>query len=275
MTTPTDPTRTKTLRGDFEAEVNSRFRGLKGDIREALVDLDVLQLGNDEAVNSAPNPGQYEFLSNPEKRQRFQAWLRQQTDSGVLESVDGRRVRRGDHWTAEYVRRGYAKGVTDTGAKLRQDGVDADVLDDVFNHPVHASKAEMVYTRAYDGLEGITQEMDTQISRELSSAITEGKNPREAARAINDRVDAVGINRARTLSQTEIIHAHAEGSLDRLEAEGFDEVAVDVEHITAGDSNVCPDCAALGGRRYSIEEARGLLPIHPMCRCAIVPITDD
>lgn len=275
MTTPSDPTRTKTLRGDFETDVNKRFRGLKGDIREALVDLDVLQLGTDEAVNSAPDPRKYKFLSNPEKKQRFQAWLRQQVDDGVLESVDGDTVRRGGHWSAEYVRRGYEKGVEDAGAKLRQEGVDADVLDDVFNQPVHASKIEMVYTRAYDGLEGITQEMDTQISRELSSAISQGKSPQEAARAINDRVDAVGINRARTLSQTEIIHAHSEGSLDRLESEGFDEVSVDVEHVTAGDSNVCPQCASLAGNQYSIQEARGLLPIHPMCRCAIVPITDD
>ncbi len=272
--TTTDPTRTKTLRAKFESDVNKRFRSLKGDVRETVEDLDVLNLGSQMAINRAPDPDDYQFLSDSEKRQRYQAWLREQIDTGVLEQADGRDVRNGDHWTGLYVRRGYEKGVTDTGSNLRQEGVDVDQLEDVFNIPIHSSKIEMIYTRAYDGLEGITQEMDTQISRELSSALSEGKNPRDAARAINDRVDAVGINRARMLSQTEIIHAHAEGSLDRLKSEGFEEVEVEVEHLTAGDGLVCPKCASLGGRVYTIKEARGLIPVHPNCRCTFKPSVD-
>jgi len=270
-----DPTRTKTLRGDFASASNKRFRSLKGDICEALVDLDVLHLGSQLALNQAPNPRDYQFLSDAEKRQRFQAWLREQIDSGVLEPTSDAAVRRGDHWTAQYVRRAYAKGVTDAGATLRQSGVDVEQLEDVFNQPIHASKIELIYTRTYDGLEGITQEMDTQISRELSNAIAEGWNPRKAASKLSDRVDAIGMTRAQTLSQTEIIHAHAEGTLDRLESEGFTTVEADVEHQTAGDSRVCPQCASLQGTRYTIAEARGVVPVHPRCRCAWKPIVED
>lgn len=274
----TDPTRTKTLRGDFESDVNKRFRAIKGDVREVVEELDVLQLGRQRAVNSAPDPRNYQFLSNSEQRQRFQAWLREQIDNGVLEPTDGDAFRRGEHWTAQYVQKAYAKGVTDAGAKIRQQGGDAQVfenLEDVFNQPVHSSKIELVYARAYDGLEGITQEMDTQISRELSNAISQGWNPRKAAQEINDRVDAIGMTRAQTLSQTEIIHAHAEGTLDRFESEGFTEVEADVEHYTAGDSRVCPKCASLQGNTYTLEEARGRIPVHPRCRCTWVPIVDD
>jgi SPP1 gp7 family putative phage head morphogenesis protein len=270
-----DPTRTKILRGDFASASNKRFRSVKGDIREALVDLDVLHLGSQRALNQAPNPRDYQFLSDAEKRQRFQAWLREQIDSGVLEPTSDAAVRRGDHWTAQYVRRAYAKGVTDAGATLRQSGVDVEQLEDVFNQPVHASKIELIYTRTYDGLEGITQEMDTQISRELSNAIAEGWNPRKAASKLSDRVDAIGMTRAQTLSQTEIIHAHAEGTLDRLESEGFTTVEADVEHQTAGDSRVCPQCASLQGTRYTIAEARGVVPVHPRCRCAWKPVVED
>ncbi|AUX08924.1 hypothetical protein AArcSl_1293 [Halalkaliarchaeum desulfuricum] len=276
--TTTDPTRTRTLRGDFEAEVNKRFRALKGDVREAVEELDVLHLGSQQAVNQAPNPRDFEFLSDSEKRQRFQAWLRERIDEGILETTDESAIRSGDAWHSQYVQKAYAKGVTDTGANLRQAGVDAEKLDNleqVFNQPIHSSKIEILYTRAYDGLEGITQEMDTQISRELSNAISQGWNPRKAASELNDRVDAVGMNRARTLAQTEIIHCHAEGTLDRLESEGFTEVQADVEHRTAGDNRVCPQCASLQGNTYTIEEARGRLPIHPRCRCAWVPIVDD
>lgn len=271
----TDPTRTKTLRADFERDCSSRLRSLKGDIREAIVELDVLQLGAQESALREPNPREYRFLSDAEKRQRFQAWLREQIDSGVLEPADGRAVRRGNHWTAQYVRRAYEKGVTDAGAKLRQSGVDADQLEDVFNQPIHSSKIELIYARTYDGLEGITQEMDTQISRVLSESLAEGVNLREAASRLNDRVDAVGITRAQTLAQTEIIHAHAEGTLDRYESEDFTEVAVQAEHLTAGDSRVCPECASLQGTTYTIQEARGRIPVHPRCRCTWTPVTDS
>lgn len=273
-----DPTLTSTLRNAFVGDVNKRFRAIKGDVRRIVEELDVLHLGRQSAENSAPDPRDYEFLSDSEKRQRFQAWLREQVDGGVLEPAEGRAVRRGEHWTSQYVQKGYTKGVTDAGAKIRQQGSDAQVfenLEDIFNQPVHSSKIELVYTRAYDGLEGITQEMDTQISRELSNAISQGWNPRKAAREINDRVDAIGMTRARTLSQTEIIHAHAEGTLDRFESEGFTEVEADVEHRTADDSRVCPTCASLQGNTYTLAEARGRIPIHPRCRCSWIPIVDD
>lgn len=273
-----DPTQTGTLRDDFEADVYNRLRSLKGNVRETVEELDVLHLGSQHAVNQNPDPRDFEFLSDSEKRQRFQAWLREEIDTGVLEPADGRAVRRGEHWTAQYVRKGYAKGVTDAGANIRQAGHSVDKLDeleDVFNQPIHSSKIEMLYVRAYDGLEGITQEMDTQISRQLSSALAEGWNPRKAARELNDRVDAIGISRARTLSQTEIIHAHAEGTLDRFESEGITEVTPQVEFLATNDHRVCSQCASLQGNTYTIEEARGLVPVHPRCRCTFVPEIDD
>lgn len=270
-----DPTGTKTLRADFESECYHRFRDLKGDIREAVVRLDVLDLGAQRAENSAPDPERFRFLSNPEKREQFQAWLRTQIDDGVLEPLDSRAVRRGEHYSAQYVKKGYEKGVTDAGAKLRAAGVDAEQIQDVGNHPVHASKLEQVYTRTYDGLEGITQEMDTQISRELSDAIANGYSPDKAARNLNDRVDTIGITRARTLSQTEIINAHATGALDRYESAGFAEVEIEAEYLTANDSSVCPKCESLHGNIYSIADARELIPHHPGCRCTVAPSVDD
>jgi hypothetical protein len=34
---------------------------------------------------------------------------------------------------------------------------------------------------------------------------------------------------------------------------------------------VCPDCEALDETQYTIEEAHGLIPYHPNCRCAFIP----
>jgi len=71
------------------------------------------------------------------------------------------------------------------------------------------------------------------------------------------------------------IRAEIEGTLDRLDREGFDRVEVDVEFSTAGDARVCPICAGLQGNTYTISEARGRVPQHPGCRCAFLPVVDS
>lgn len=43
-----------------------------------------------------------------------------------------------------------------------------------------------------------------------------------------------------------------------------------VDIVTAGDDHVCDDCIEIEKNNpYTIEEAMGLLPVHPDCRCSI------
>lgn len=67
------------------------------------------------------------------------------------------------------------------------------------------------------------------------------------------------------------IRAHAEGQLDSFKTLGVEEVGVAVEWATANDDKVCPKCQSLEGIVLKIDEARGLLPRHPNCRCAFLP----
>lgn len=76
------------------------------------------------------------------------------------------------------------------------------------------------------------------------------------------------------MARTETIYAHAESTLDRFESVGVENVTADVEFRSADDSRVCPICESLDGNRYTIGEARGLIPQHPRCRCAWSPIVD-
>jgi len=147
-------------------------------------------------------------------------------------------------------------------------------LETVFRKPVHRDKLQLLYTRNFQALEGITDAVDKEVSRVLTQGLAEGVNPREAARRITDRVDKIGKTRATTLARTEIINAHAEGTLDRFERMGVDEVGVKAEWQTAGDSRVCPICASLEGSTFTIDEARGKLPAHPRCRCAFLPVVN-
>jgi GNAT superfamily N-acetyltransferase len=54
---------------------------------------------------------------------------------------------------------------------------------------------------------------------------------------------------------------------------GVKGVEFEVEWITA--DNPCPKCSAMSSKIYSIEEAHGLIPLHPSCRCKWLPVKED
>lgn len=266
-----DPTQTTGTRREFAAACYRRFRSLKGLIRETVEENDALRVG--QRQNARPRDD-FRFEQNDRKQEAFMRWLRQAMDDEVLEPVGPAAARGGRHWTATYIRSASRRGIKNAHQALREQGfdVDAEELDRVFNAPVHRETVRSIYLRAYDALEGITSAVDQEISRELAQGFVEGVGPRELASRLNERVDSIGITRARTMARTEVIRAANESTLDRLESVGIDEVTGQVEHLTAQDSRVCPTCRALGGSTYSIDEARGRIPVHPSCRCTWVPV---
>lgn len=271
-----DPTRTKTLRRDYMAAAYKRFRNLKGLIRKAVVDLDIFELGQgpSKKLQELPDKGDFKFTSRAEKVDLFDTWLDERFKEGILEPPD----EFPDRWQKEYVRRSYNSGVKQAQRKMRQAGMDVPRLGraefrNIFNQPIHKDKLELLYKRNYKALKGITDETGKQISETLTRGLSQGWNPRKMATALNNRVDKIGITRARTMARTETIYTHNEAALTRYEQIGVEEVAAEVEWITAGDLRVCPDCAGLEGTKYTLEEAHGLLPYHANCRCTWVPAT--
>lgn len=261
-----DPTRSITLRRKYAGAASRRFRELKGAIRTTLVDNDALRLSRPALQQMRPE-SDFGFVSDASKVEAFRRWLQRQIDEGILE-VDG-------SWQRDFVRPAYAKGLRHAEARLRDHGlpVEAESLGQTFNQPIHASKLELLFTRNFTELEGITSSMGQSITRELTEGLSQGLNPREMARNLNGRVDAIGIKRARTMARTEVVRAHAESTITRFEQSGVEEVRGQAEFATAGDDRVCPICEGLDGDRFSLEEARGLIPVHPNCRCTWLPVT--
>jgi SPP1 gp7 family putative phage head morphogenesis protein len=97
----------------------------------------------------------------------------------------------------------------------------------------------------------------------------------DMAERIAARVEGIGIARARTLARTEVIGSHAAATLNSFREAGLVGVKVLAEFATAGDAQVCEQCAALEGQIYSMEKAEGLIPVHPNCRCTFIPAVDD
>lgn len=263
-----DPTRTTSLRQKFEGEAARRFRWLKGRINEAVVAQDGFGLKT--------NRGEFDFPRSADKVSAFMQWLQSQANAGILEIRQGEPLARAADraWSSVYVRSAYQRGMAQSSAKLRGEGVDVapEWVTDAFTRPFHVDRVGLAYTRTFDDLKGITDAMSSQIGRELASGLAEGKGPMAIARGMNNRVDKIGITRARMLARTETIRAHAEASLNTYEEAGVLGVGVQAEWRTAKDDAVCPECdAAARSGPYTLAEARGMIPLHPNCRCAWIP----
>lgn len=199
------------------------------------------------------------------RRSAFLTWLEDQFQLGVIEHVNHR----------SYIRASYKRGVTHADFALRKAGVqlpeDTD-LEDLFAAPVHADTLETLMTRDLAALRGINAAMGADIGRTLAEGLAQGWNPHKTAREINGRVDAVGIHRSRLLARTETQNAVAQGTLNRFKQQGVDEVTVFAEFSTAGDARVCPECLTLEGRVFDMDNAAGIIPVHPDCRCVWLPV---
>lgn len=266
-----DPTRTTTLRKRFEAEAYKRFRALKGRIRREIVDLDGFGL--------KANRERFDFPRSDEKVSAFMEWLRDTQRDEIIGVQQGVPVNRASKqaWTATYIESAYQRGIAQSAAEMRSQGASVDQrwVNSAFNRPIHADRVGLAYIRAYEELEGITAAMDQQISRVLAQGIAEGRGPLGIASQINARVDKIGLTRARVLARTEVINAHAEASLNSYEEAGVEGVDAKAEFSTAGDGRVCPECAGLEGSVRPLSEARGVIPVHPNCRCSWIPVIPD
>jgi SPP1 gp7 family putative phage head morphogenesis protein len=273
-----DPTKTTTIRRAFMGDASRRFRELARRIRQVIVDEDGFGLREPDpnVIPLVANRGRFEFPRSSQKVEAFLTWLAQAQAAEILTVTRGTPIASSGRveWADKYIETAYQRGIADAGRKLRGAGVEVGEswILGAFNRPIHADRVGLIFTRVYRDLKGITEAMDQRISRTLAQGIADGVGPQQIARDIAADVQTVGITRARVLARTEVIGAHAEATLNGFEEAGIEGVEVESEFATAGDSRVCPQCERLEGRTFTLKEARGVIPVHPNCRCAWLPI---
>ena len=268
-----DPTNTNRIRVRFEQEVNRRFASLRRLIKEALLVQDVMGLN----VNArAPGRQAFKFLRSGDKVSAFMEWLKRSEDELIFGVVPGTSIASSANssWMNIYLDSAYQRGLAQSAGLLEAAGVAVSQAwrDNAFFRPVHADRVGLIYTRVYTDLYGITEVMDRGISTVLARGLAEGRNPESMARDIVKQVDGVGRHRARLLARTEVVAAHAEASLNSYKEAGLEGVNVKAEWSTAGDDRVCEECAAMEGKTFSIDDSYGMIPLHPNCRCAFIPV---
>ena len=170
-------------------------------------------------------------------------------------------------------RKGYDRGFTEANRMIDYTGTKDQFLNDAFNQPETISKVQSIYTRTFSELKGVSATMDQQMSRILADGLSTGEGPAVLARKLQKNISKITKTRAWVLARTEVIRAHAEGQLDSFDRLGIEEVDAMVEWSTAGDDRVCARCLSLGATTYTIKKAHGLIPEHPNCRCAWIPVS--
>jgi len=270
MATRRDPTRTGRIVRRFRTDLRKRFRALNKKIRELVVGLDVFGLEKETFLFNVERQA-FRFQTDEQKIRSFNRELQRQIDLEIL-TVDS---------TKEFVESAYKKGQTrafiDAKRAKAIEGSEAfgsaqeQFLSQAFNSPERLSKVRLLATRSFEELRGITQAMSQKLNRNLADGLIQGQGPRQIAAEMSRTVAKITKQRALVLARTEIVHAHAEGQLDAFADLGIEEVGAQVEFQTAGDDRVCARCEGLEGEIFSVDEARGIIPVHPNCRCAWVP----
>lgn len=278
-----DPTKTGAIRRAWMAQVRKRFSVLRKEVLDFMNTKDALGLKprvNPITGNAAPTPRQYEFLTSAQKVQAFRTWLQGQINAGILELPAG--ANPATPWTSQYLISAYRKGLasayqnTPAGKKGAIFGTSTEqaFVTTAFASPETTTKIALLGTRAFENMRGVTDTMASKLNQILAQGMADGSGPLAIARDMVDQID-FSMSRALTVARTETIYAHAEGQIDAFEALGVKKLGVEMEFSTAGDDYVCPICASMEGQVYTTEEARGIIPVHPNCRCSWIPYLGD
>lgn len=103
----------------------------------------------------------------------------------------------------------------------------------------------------------------------LINCLVTGKKTTELKKTLMERF-GVSYHRADTLVRTEIAHIQTEATKQRYQDYGIERV----QFWADPDERTCPECGALHKKIYPAT-AQVPLPLHPNCRCALVPVIED
>jgi hypothetical protein len=123
-------------------------------------------------------------------------------------------------------------------------------------------------------LKDVAKETAAQIAEVAKAADT----IEDALSGVAGRMKAIGVTRGEAVAAVNTIGTNADATLAAFEEAGVEYVGVEAEKeltvawLTAGDDEVCEDCEAMEGQAFSLEEATGMIPLHPNCRCAWIPL---
>jgi len=188
-------------------------------------------------------------------------WLRAWLDKTIEEVV----IKPSHERQGEIVKTAYRQGVTwadtnlsalTTGAKLTPGPIDWRALD------VLKARNTSLMTK-------LGADLNAGIIEGLTEGLMQGESIPHLAKRVQNAVQAIGRVRAVTIARTETMYAVNQGTLIRYSQAGVRRVKV----LVGIDERTCDDCRPLHGNEYEIG-SEPALPVHPNCRCTVIPVIE-
>jgi SPP1 gp7 family putative phage head morphogenesis protein len=241
-TTRKDPTQSKTLRESYRRDLIRLFASYR---RDALVAL--------------------KQSTDPTARMMAAADIDLIGLDEQLRGLGAALVTKGVPITREHVISNYTAGTGFGTKQLNRIGVEAVIGEG----PADWRVIDSLKVRNLTALRGVSDEMNKQIIRELSDGIQKGESMPKLAKRISGRVDSIGKTRATTMARTETLTAFNQGAELRYSQAGVETL----QWLSAHDPpRVCEECLALDGTTFRVKSNHPRPPIHPNCRCTVIPV---
>lgn len=292
-----DPTHTTVLRNAFARDMKRRFKELEKAIWQAIVVEDCFGLRPRLRLHQMGTPGHaaFAFTTSEAKVTEFMKWMNAQVEAGILTAKDLSQVGTSVNgaWTNKYVYDSYQRGVIRARYELQKAGFGVPSIEQTggigisMGTPFHMDRLGLLYSRVFSELKGITQAMDSQISRVLTQGMMDGDNPRRLATKLISTINGARMGdlaitdtlgrfipaerRAGMLARTEVIRAHHQATVQEYKNWGSAGVTVRAEWSAVGDSVTCERCLSMQGMVFSLVEIQGMIPAHTHCRCIAIP----
>ena len=260
----TDPLKTRSIAATYERKAVGRLRRIKRLVLKTLRDnAPALNVYGNQAT--ARGPG---FLRGAPREQG--ETMRRYAESLVFEILVDSGVELDQTYYTTAVETAYRAGLAQAAEK---GGLDARQRRVLLRAPTHRTAARALARSQPPLLTGLGD----RLARDIRDEVVDGINGSLAVESIAARIEKrfkVGETRARVIARTETTKAHAEGSLNGFLGMRFERVTAEVEWTlnVHGDAEPCPQCVALAGQIFTIESARGRIPLHPNCQCGWLPV---
>lgn len=139
--------------------------------------------------------------------------------------------------------------------------------------------------RSFQFSEEITEETNSRLGKTLADGIEKGEGIPELRKRVEDLFDGMKQSRSETIARSEVIRATNYGTDEAYKESGIVESK---EWLVAFDERTCPYCLELQGKIVDLDEDFagkgdnvggmqveyenvGAPPLHPNCRCTIIP----
>lgn len=255
-----DPGGIAPFQKEYQKRIWEQFRDIKGAVRKTVDRNDALRLSRNQQPRSR--------FDEP-VQDNFMAWF-----DRVVNELDPSEY-------DQFIEQAYRRGLIHADLELQRAGMMSEsVLPEmaggataltavglIINRPRHRDSVDRFKSRNRRALRKIMQDVISDVDRELLNEVSSGSTKRQVANSLNETIDEVGITRGRTTALHETSFAASEAILERFEENGVDEVELKAEYRSAADSQVCPICEPFHRDTMSVDEARGMIPQHPGCRC--------